>query len=102
MRDFVLTGGTAATILGALALLSACTDPGTMSCERIGEEAKTISGTQPIQIASIANARETSRTDAETRCTADAQLSDGRDTTLYLRAYNEGGNVMVAYQETEF
>ena len=102
MRKSCLKGGSAATMLAALALLSGCTDAGSMTCDQIVEEAKGISQNQPLKLASVTNVRETARTDAETRCTGDAQLSDGRNTTLYMRAYEEGDNIMVAYQETEF
>ena len=101
MRKSYLKGGSAATMLAAL-MLSGCTDAGSMTCDQIAEEAKGISQNQPLKLATVTNVRETARTDAETRCTGDAQLSDGRNTTLYMRAYEEGDNVMVAYQETEF
>ena len=88
--------------LAALPALSACTNVASLDCAEIGEQARTISQSQTVKINAITNARETSRTEGEARCTADATLSDNRSTTLYLRAYEENGNTMVAYQETAF
>ncbi len=102
MRFFILKSGTAAILLAAAATLSGCTNVASLDCSEIAENAKQISQGQEIKIQSFSDARETSRSDGEARCTAQAQLSDGRSTTLHLRAYEENGNVMVAYQETEF
>ncbi|HEY5710622.1 MAG TPA: hypothetical protein VIT38_01905 [Allosphingosinicella sp.] len=97
-----LKAGSTVIALAAIALLSGCVNVSSLDCSEIAEQAKTISQAQAIKIQNVTNSRETSRTDAEARCSADATLSDGRNTTLYLRAYEENGNTMVAYQETEF
>ena len=97
MRMFVLGAS-----IAAAALLSGCVNVASLDCSEIAEQAKRISETQPIQIRSIGDAQETSRHEGEARCTASAELSDGRTTTLYLRAYEEGTNTMVAYQEDAF
>jgi hypothetical protein len=81
-------------------LLSGCGGISGMSCDAIAEHAKEISATQGLQVRTVSNLQETSRSDTEARCTGQAELSDGRSTTLYLRAYEENGNTMVAYQET--
>ena len=92
----------AAIALVSLAVLSACTNVAGLDCDEIAEQAKRISENQPVQISSIANAQETSRTENEARCSGEAQLSTGETATVYLRAYEEGGNVMVAYQGMPF
>jgi outer membrane murein-binding lipoprotein Lpp len=97
-----LKAGTTVSALVAFTLLSGCVNVSSLDCNEIAEQAKTISQAQDIKIQSVTNSRETSRNGGEARCTADATLSDGRNTTLYLRAYEENGNTMVAYQETEF
>lgn len=102
MRALILNGRRAALLMVGLTGLTGCVNVSSMDCARIAEEAKTISAAQPIQIRAISNSNETSRTENEARCTAQAELSDGRNTILYLRAYEEGGNTMVAYQETQF
>lgn len=87
-------------MLAATILLAGCGGVANMDCAAIGEHAKGISGSQGTQIRSLANLRETSRSENEARCEGQAELSDGRTATLYLRAYESDGNTMVAYQET--
>lgn len=82
-------------------LLSGCGGISGMSCEAIAEHVKDISAAQGIQVRSVSNLQETSRSETEARCSGQAELSDGRTTTLYLRAYEENGNTLVAYQETD-
>lgn len=73
-----------------------------MDCTAIAEQAKTISQGQPNKIQSVENAHETSRTPTEARCEGNATMSDGSTGTIYLRAYDDNGNTMVAYQGTPF
>lgn len=96
----LVPGGRSVLCLFAASLLSGCGGISGMSCDAIAEHAKEISATQGIQVRTVSNLQETSRSDTEARCTGQAELSDGRSTTLYLRAYEENGNTMVAYQET--
>lgn len=86
----------------ALAALSGCTNVRSLDCNEIANEAKRISEQQPVKITNLADVRETSRTENEARCEGNATLSDGTTGTLYLRAYEENGNTMVAYQGTPF
>ncbi len=102
MRKTMTGAGTAGMLLAAATLLSGCVNVSSMDCAEIADQAKRISESQAIQIRNVSNAQETTRNEGEARCTATAELSDGRNTTIYLRAYEEGGNTMVAYQETEF
>ncbi len=101
MRISYLKPGSALVALAAL--LSGCVNVASLDCNEIAEKAKEISQQQPIKIQSIANVRETSRTDTDARCTGEATLADGGGTQpVYLRAYDENGNTMVAYQGTPF
>lgn len=89
--------------IAAAAALCACTPSvASLDCNEIATKAKEISQNQPIKIQNITNVRETSRNDAEARCTGDAALADGGSGPVYMRAYQEGGNTMVAYQGTPF
>ena len=99
-----LRTGLAAIAAAALAALSACTPSvASLDCNEIATKAKDISQNQPIKIQDITNVRETSRNATEARCTGDATLADGGGTApVYLRAYQENGNTMVAYQGTPF
>ncbi|MBX3562025.1 MAG: hypothetical protein KF780_09465 [Sphingomonas sp.] len=72
------------------------------TCEDVAARAVEIAASEPIQIRSTADPREIARTPADLRCTASAVLSDERATTLYLRAYDDNGSLMVAYQEHPF
>ena len=98
----LIRGGMAAVLVVSTAVLSACVNVASLDCSEIAEQAKGISANQAIQIRTISNVQETSRSETDARCTATAELSDGRTTTVYLRAYEQGDNTMVAYQETEF
>ena len=95
--------GLALVVLAALPALAACTPKvSSLDCAEIANRAKAISQEQPIKIQSIANVHETSRTDTDARCTGDATLADGGTLPVYLRAYEENGNTMVAYQGTPY
>lgn len=102
MRRFVARTGSAGLAVAGAALLSACGGISGMDCAEIGERAREISAGNPIQIAALAGFQETMRADNDVRCTAQARLADGRATTLYLRAFEEGGDAKVAYQERPF
>lgn len=102
MRIQLFRGGAAALLVAAATMMTGCVNVASLDCAEIADQAKRISESQTIQIRAISNAQETSRSEGEARCTATAELSDGRTTTVYLRAYEEGDNTMVAYQETEF
>lgn len=95
--------GSALAALASLTMLAGCVNVASLDCDEIAERAKGISQDQPIKIQSIANVRETSRTENDARCTGEATLADGGGTApVYLRAYEENGNTMVAYQGTPF
>ena len=83
-------------------LLSGCGGIAPLDCDAIAASARQLSQDRPIRIASIANVRETSRSEAEVRCTGDATLADGGTAPLYLRAREENGQVAVAYQGVPF
>ena len=84
--------------LAALPALSGCGGIAHLDCNAIAERARRISQDRPIKFVSIANARETARTETEIRCTGDATLADGGTAPLYMRAHEENGDVAVAYQ----
>ena len=89
--------------LAAMPAISGCTPQvASLDCNEIANRAKQISQEQPIKIQSIANVRETSRNENDARCTGDATLADGGTLPVYLRAYEENGNTMVAYQGTPY
>ena len=92
------TGAVAIT----LAALSGCTNVASLDCNEIAEQAKRISQNEPSKIQTIANVRETARSEGEAKCEGNATMSDGSTGTIYLRAYEENGNTMVAYQGTPF
>jgi hypothetical protein len=95
--------GLAAIAAAAVPMISACTPSvASLDCEEIATKAKEISQNQPIKIQNITNVRETSRNESEARCTGDAALADGGSGPVYMKAYQEGGNTMVAYQGTPF
>jgi hypothetical protein len=94
-------GVSALALLGA-GLLSACNSVSDWDCARIAEKSVELSQSQPIRFRSIDNVRETSRNDTDARCEGTAQLLDGNSGTVYMRAYQEGTNIMVAYQGTPF
>ncbi len=72
------------------------------TCEDVVARAVEISAEESVQIRSTADAREIARGPGDLRCAASAVLSDERATTLYLRAYDDNGSLMVAYQEHPF
>ena len=94
--------------LGALALvssplLSACAPSiASMTCDRMAEEARNTSQAQQYKISEIRNTRETQRTETEARCEGEATWNDNSTSPVYLRAYKEGDNTMVAYQNQPF
>jgi hypothetical protein len=92
-----------AVALAALPVVSACTPSvSSMSCDDIATQAKTISQDQPVKINGITNVHQTSRTDTEARCEGDGAWSNGGNSTVYLKAYRDGSNTMVAYQNQPF
>lgn len=95
MRAFALVAvGTA---------LAGCTGGiASATCEDVVARAVEIAASEQIRIRSISDAHETARGPSDLRCTARAVLSDERATTLYLRAYDDNGSLMVAYQEHPF
>jgi hypothetical protein len=86
----------------ALPAVSGCTSVASLDCNEIADRARQISQDQPIKMQSIANVSETSRNEHEARCTGDATLVDGGTLPVYMRAYEEDGKPMVAYQGTPF
>lgn len=94
--------------LGALALftlpiLPACAPSiASMSCDTMAQKAQETSQSQPVKITAVTDLRETSRNDNEARCEGEATLDGGSNTHIYLRAYKEGDNTMVAYQNQPF
>ncbi|MGE0178545.1 MAG: hypothetical protein AB7O91_01830 [Sphingomonas sp.] len=94
-------GIAAATLLSA-GLLAGCNSVADWDCARIAEKSVELSQSQPIRFRAIDNVRETSRNDNDARCEGTAQLVDGNSGTVYMRAYQEGTNIMVAYQGTPF
>ena len=95
--------GSALLVLAAATLLPACTPKvSSMDCNAILDQAKRISEGQPVKIQSVANVHETSRTDTDARCEGNATMSDNSTGTIYLRAYQDNGNTIVAYQGTPF
>lgn len=94
--------------IGALALvssplLSACTPSvASMSCDAMAQQAQQLSQSQSVKVTAISGLRETSRNENEARCEGEGTLQDGSNVHLYLRAYKEGDNTMVAYQNQPF
>ena len=91
-----------AAALAAFAPLAGCADVASLDCTEIAEQAKQASQSHAMKIRRIANARETSRTGNDARCAAEAVWSDGANMIVYLRAYEDGDNTMIAYQATPF
>jgi len=103
MRASSLKLGSALIVLAAATLLPACTPKVSgMDCNAILDQAKRISQGQTVKIQSVANVHEISRTETDARCQGDATMSDNSTGTIYLRAYEENGNTIVAYQGTPF
>jgi len=71
-------------------------------CARIATKATELSQTQPARFRDITNVREASRTATDARCEGTASLQTGESGTVYMRAYQEGTNIMVAYQGEPF
>lgn len=94
--------GLAVIAAAALPPLGACANAPALDCNQIAEKAKEISQRETLKILSIVHVRETSRSDAETRCTGDATFAESDPAPVYLRLYEENGNTMVAYQVTPF
>jgi hypothetical protein len=84
--------------LAALPALSGCGGIAHLDCDGIAEMARRLSQERAIRFESIANVRETARSDREVRCTGDVTMADGGTAPLYIRAHEENGNVEVAYQ----
>jgi hypothetical protein len=99
MQIFSWRSGAAAL---AFAALSGCVNVSSLDCSEIANEAKRISQNEAVKIQTLANVRETARADNEAKCEGNATMSDGSTGTLYMRAYQENGNTMVAYQGTPF
>jgi hypothetical protein len=100
--QFIRIGAVASAIVAA-GLIAGCNPSiSSMSCDRIAEEAKTISQGQQYKINSISNLRELSRTEQEARCQGNAAWNDNSNSDIYLRAYEQSGNTMVAYQTRPF
>jgi hypothetical protein len=90
-------------VLAAVPLLSACAPKvSSLDCAEIVTEATKISQSQTAKLQTVTNVRETSRTETDARCEGDATMSDGATGTVYLRAYEENGNTIVAYQGMPF
>jgi len=95
--------GALASAVVAAGLIAGCNPSvASLSCDRMAEEAKQTSQSQQYKINSITNVREVSRTEAEARCQGNASWSDNTTTDIYIRAYRQGENTMVAYSATGF
>lgn len=92
----------AGMLLSSILLAACAQNAGELSCAEIAGRAKTLSERQDMKIGALANVSETSRTEHDVRCKADATWSDNATTAVYVRAYDEGENRMVAYQATPF
>lgn len=100
--QFVRIGAASSAIVAA-ALIAGCNPSvASLSCDRIAEQAKETSQSQQYKINNINNVREVSRTEAEARCQGNASWSDNTTTDIYMRAYRDGENTMVAYSATGF
>lgn len=103
MRVTHLTITSTFLVLAAVPLLSACSPKVSgMDCAAILGEATRISQNQPVKIQSVEGIHETSRNETDARCEGNATMSDNSTGTIYLRAYEENGNTIVAYQGTPF
>jgi hypothetical protein len=88
--------------LAALPALSGCGGLARLDCSELAERARRMSQDRPIRFESIANVRETARSETELRCIGDVTLADGGTAPLYIRAHEENGNVDIAYQGMPF
>ena len=103
MRLSHLTMGSALLALAAVPFLAGCTPKvANMDCNEILNQAKRISQGQPTHIQNVENLHETSRQQTDARCEGNATMSDNSTGTIYLRAYEDNGNTIVAYQGTPF
>ena len=92
-----------AGVLLPLILLGGCERAiADVDCDEVAARARRLSQDQDMKITALAKVRETSRTEHDLRCRADATWSDNATTAVYVRAYDEGENRMVAYQPTPF
>jgi hypothetical protein len=92
-----------AGVLLSLILLGACEQSlAELGCDEVAARARRLSEDQDMKIVALAKVTETSRTEHDVRCRADATWSDNATTPVYVRAYDEGENRMVAYQPTPF
>lgn len=92
-----------AGVLLSFMLLGGCAENvADLDCDEITGKARVLSEEQDTKITALANVSETSRTEAEVRCRAEATWSDNASTPVYARAYEESENRMVAYQATPF
>jgi hypothetical protein len=85
-------------VLAAPPALAGCGGIARLDCDSIAASAREVSQARPVRIESIANVRETARSETEVRCTGTATLADGGTAPLYLRAQEANGQVEVAYQ----
>jgi hypothetical protein len=93
----------AAGLFLAIVPLAGCGESiAALDCDEIASRAKRLSEEQEMKIKALANVSETSRTEHDVRCRADATWSDNATTPVYVRAYDEDENRMVAYQATPF
>ena len=102
MRALKLGSALLALTAAAVFLPGCAPKVSSMDCNEILNQAKRISEGQPVKIQSVANVHETSRTQTDARCEGNATMSDNATGTIYLRAYEENGNTVVAYQGTPF
>ena len=102
----IITIGAAVVVAGIAAIVFFSGSAANLNCDEIASEAQRISQNQATPIKAITNVRETSRSlgrgTGEGRCEGTAELNDGSSQTVYLRAYEEGSNLMVEYSPTPF
>jgi hypothetical protein len=72
------------------------------TCPRIADHSVEMSQRQPIHLRSIGNVRETGRTSIDAHCQGFATTDGGETGDVYMKAYVEGTNIMVAYQGEPF
>ncbi len=72
------------------------------TCPRIANHSVEMSQRQPIHLRAIDNVRETGRTAMDAHCQGFATTESGETGDVYMRAYVEGSNIMVAYQGDPF
>lgn len=100
--------GIIALIIAAATIYRAIkgTSPADLDCSDIAEEAERISRDQPLKIQEITGLNEVSVSTAEgaseRRCTGQARWDNGDSGTIYLRAFEEGGETKVSYSDQDF